>query len=596
MQEKKKFINVFKLRCLTMASILFILSCKSEGDNDNIEHQLPDISKIDLSHNAELNTILNNTARNTSKKSILEEIDFEKAIKYIDSSGITSYSLPIGSEFISKDFYNLNIIKQAENKYNIFILKYEPDYQFLKDNNFDISKSVFQGTIKHYDLNYNLLFESSTHSEHKTDNHNYQHRGDGCSPYWESTSACSGIPWDCGGSICGFNTTFHACIEPGESQGGTGTPSTDSNTPYVNVGGGSSGGGYSYNSTPEENNDVTPNSPSYTPAELALVEINECLNLSPGTSMWLSQQVSSSTKNDIFITQIRDFLKNDNCSESAKNASNITIASAMADKLEGVYDNNYFLTIDPYVDADLSNPYLQAIWMSHFSTKCAVLKLQNPKWSMLKVYWEATKEMVHIALDIGGMTPVIGEVCDLTNGFIYTLEGDGLNATLSFAAAIPIGGWFVTGAKYATKIKATTLGTKIRLTWEILQNGFVYFGSSGSKLRKVLGITDSALHAHHLIPWAQVIRNHSIIQKAAKSKHAFHMNEALNGIPVAAWRNRPNHSLYNHLIKSKLDDFNNLYPNANTDEAYTFVSDLIGDIRNWVINNPNSHLNELVLP
>jgi hypothetical protein len=32
------------------------------------------------------------------------------------------------------------------------------------------------------------------------------------------------------------------------------------------------------------------------------------------------------------------------------------------------------------------------------------------------------------------------------------------------------------------------------------------------------------------------------------------------------------------------------------DDAYNFVSDLIADVRDWVINNPNSHLNDLVLP
>jgi len=96
------------------------------------------------------------------------------------------------------------------------------------------------------------------------------------------------------------------------------------------------------------------------------------------------------------------------------------------------------------------------------------------------------------------------------------------------------------------------------------------------------------------MPWAK--SGHEIIQKAAKSSNAFHMNEALNGIAVAGWRNQRNHNTYDNLIISKLDAFKNLYPNATPQQCYNFLTDLINDIRTWIINNPNSHLNDLVLP
>ena len=37
-------------------------------------------------------------------------------------------------------------------------------------------------------------------------------------------------------------------------------------------------------------------------------------------------------------------------------------------------------------------------------------------------------------------------------------------------------------------------------------------------------------------------------------------------------------------------------PNASPHECYIFVSDLIQQIRNWIISHPNSHLNDLILP
>ena len=74
------------------------------------------------------------------------------------------------------------------------------------------------------------------------------------------------------------------------------------------------------------------------------------------------------------------------------------------------------------------------------------------------------------------------------------------------------------------------------------------------------------------------------------------MNEALNGIAVASWRNQPNHQAYNTLIDIKLNAFHEDFPNATPQQCYNFLTNLIQDVRSWVINNPNSHLNNLVLP
>lgn len=56
-------------------------------------------------------------------------------------------------------------------------------------------------------------------------------------------------------------------------------------------------------------------------------------------------------------------------------------------------------------------------------------------------------KIVHGALDVGGLVPVIGEPADLANAGIYALEGDEVNAALSAASAIPIAGYGATGIK-----------------------------------------------------------------------------------------------------------------------------------------------------
>lgn len=260
-------------------------------------------------------------------------------------------------------------------------------------------------------------------------------------------------------------------------------------------------------------------------------------------------------------------------------ATNLTL-NVINNNLLSTFDTNYFNEINQFTGADLSDPYLQALWVAHFSAQCAILKFENPDWSDYKIYWEASKEMIHIALDLGGMVPVIGEVCDLTNGIIYTIEGDGLNATLSFAATIPVAGWAATGSKYA--IKVVDISSKTRLTWKVLANGSIYFGSSGSKLRKVLKITDASLHAHHLIPWAR--KGHELVQKAAKSKHAFHMNEALNGIPRLNSLHLTGHKIYNTKILNILEEYKNRI--ETPDEAYNFIVGLANHIRTLIKNNP----------
>ena len=94
--------------------------------------------------------------------------------------------------------------------------------------------------------------------------------------------------------------------------------------------------------------------------------------------------------------------------------------------------------------------------------------------------------------------------------------------------------------------------------------------------------------AHHLIPWAT--RNHPAVQKAAKSGSAFHMNEALNGIPLSTAVHNGSHNNYNNLVQGYLDAI----PNTVTpDQAYNAINTLINNIRTAILNNPTTPINQL---
>jgi hypothetical protein len=112
-------------------------------------------------------------------------------------------------------------------------------------------------------------------------------------------------------------------------------------------------------------------------------------------------------------------------------------------------------------------------------------------------------------------------------------------------------------------------------------------------LRKVLGLAVGNLdQAHHIIPLNKQTK--SIVQKASKSGNAFHMNEALNGIPLNNAVHNGSHANYDLAIQTKFDQFN--ATNATPDECYDFLVDLIQDIRTWIANNPNTPINQIILP
>ena len=70
----------------------------------------------------------------------------------------------------------------------------------------------------------------------------------------------------------------------------------------------------------------------------------------------------------------------------------------------------------------------------------------------------------HLALDVAGLIPGIGEPADLLNAAWYAKEGDYTNAALSAASAIPFAGYAATATKFGLKatdaVKTASTATK----------------------------------------------------------------------------------------------------------------------------------------
>lgn len=297
-----------------------------------------------------------------------------------------------------------------------------------------------------------------------------------------------------------------------------------------------------------------------------------------------------------FADELIDLAVNETEQEDVHNLVNLSIL------IEDCSDEEFFTDefaqkLVQYTDISLTTlPPNYPISLLSIKTLLNYKKLRqlNPEWSKSKCLWEATKEIVHLSLDAFGLIPVGGEVADLINGVLYTIEGDKLNATLSYASAIPVAGWSTASVKFAIKIKdvsqtAYTVSTKVKLVWKNV-DGVIKFGDRG-QLRKVLGMGTSAVdarQAHHIIPWAK--QSHPAVQKAAKSSNAFHMNEALNGIPLNNAVHNGSHANYDNLVQIRL---NAIPANATPNQAYEEILDIINDIKNAIQNNPGVPINQL---
>lgn len=618
-----KIIVFTRLLVLTMFLILF--GCSS--DLDIIKKNETDSEKLLTVHknfefvklNKTISKIITNSAKakssNTNSK-IIQTKDFKIFTNRVTFTTLTdksreSYSFyiernnPVKSDFIE----NLIFAKDANNEnYRAYIATYFfPDGVNSNHNNFKVIsfKEINSQTLSVKNLFAKTACQDSytyTIIETGHDCHSGEHNGAGqagsCSggakPY--STYSIAVLISTCGGDGGGLSSP-----DPTTEGGTTGPTSPNTgNTLPVDTG-------------------MTFPSPCQTDdcSEVLVVnEINDLLNKSLDYNQleWLSMNTSAAN-------EIKSFLVQNNTTEAktfAVEIINYWIANTLNSDSETtelffkalratnnfqdnltesfVQDNiSYFsqdvqnqILIDPLLAAQIAQEYL---------IQRAVKKYLHPNWNEVQIYYSVLWDLRHMALDAFGLIPVFGEVADLVNGTLYTLEGDEVNAAFSFASAVPVAGWATVTTKYAIKIidasqTATTIATKVKLTWKVIGNT-IEFGNR-NQLRKVLGITASNLQAHHLIPWSSQTK--MAVQRAAKSGNAFHMNEALNGIEVAAWRNQPNHQAYNDIINAKLDKFRDDFPNATPAQCYTFLTELIKDIKTWIKNNPNSHLNDIILP
>ena len=207
------------------------------------------------------------------------------------------------------------------------------------------------------------------------------------------------------------------------------------------------------------------------------------------------------------------------------------------------------------------------------------VKKEYDSWSecwvacSIRAKWRTTSNLcggvIHTALDMCGLVPVLGEVCDGTNAVLYLISGDLKNASLSAVAIVPIAGYGANGIKYGGKLwkplsGCASGGSGLRagvtycrmLTFTVTAAGKVKWRGGRSKMSKLMKeyLDMAGKEAHHLIPWE--LRGHDIMEILAKK--GWHMSNPIkNGIPIPSnlHGNHPNvNNGVNNILNRLIDD------------------------------------------
>lgn len=594
---------------IALATMLFTASCeKDEIIVETFESNNPKVKEVtfrELSSdtkfiNAFSKISKNNQSNNSLNRTVMENqynftIDDYPA-KVIELDSLTSYTFSINNQTrTSSAFENLVVNHYTNGITKAAIIKYIPNQNNTINDSIvnEHNSKHFEGTTEITPIIYNanninqrqttICFTSNVllcnygGREHPA--------GERCgTTYWGTQTTCETIF-----TAPDYYTSIIQIIEDTGNNNGGATS--------VSVGMALADNFANTQLTPEQKliYDSNPSIREYLANNIEIVDIPNYNPLLGGDSTMAIIKPEA----EQFTKELIDLANNEEDEELIPNLINLSIVTKQNGYFENSFDTNYYNLINPYTEVDTQayNP----LWSVYFTTQCAIARYklsQEPEWNNLYgwqqdawVYWEASKEMLHLGLDLIGLVPVVGEVADLTNGVIYTIEGDGVNATLSFASTIPIAGWFSAGVKFAKRADGLAYTVKAA-------NNLISFGAYNSKkFRQACGIAigDATKQAHHIIPRGSQIIEHEVVQRAAKAttNQGFHIDQALNGIAVATWRNQRNHHQYNNKIYDKLQFYIQQNPNATPSQCYNQLMIILNQAKQAIINNPNVHLNNL---
>ncbi len=311
--KRNKISNLLKLGILLFGISLFLNSCEKEKNNHH-EHQTSEINYLNIKELPEiasaisgLNKISSKQNKSTSCKRMSTDfgsLNLTNILEYANKEGQLTYSFLINKETSVDNpsvFENLHLVK-LEKGYLAYILKWEPDQEWFKNNNYVFSIKHFTGKQTRYDINYKVIQVTDFTEGHQVVNSSVLGKQSKSMDVQiicedEVTILCYDTGADyCGGSICGFGYTSGCFVSGGSS-------SSDDTTYDSNTGSAGTllphGGGGGSSTTTVTNDGSATVVPIYPVITDDMLKILDCL----GDQIILSQlsTLKSGDTNDILL-------------------------------------------------------------------------------------------------------------------------------------------------------------------------------------------------------------------------------------------------------------------------------------------------------
>jgi hypothetical protein len=248
--KKNRTTKLLKIGTLFFGISLFLWNCEKDGNlHEHQEHQIAEINYLNIGELPEvaaalsgLNTLGSTQNKSTASRSMNTDfgsLNLTDILQYANNDGKLTYSFLIDKEIdldTPYSFENLHLVKLEEG-YLAYILKWEPNEEWFKDNDYNFLLQYFTGKRTHYDLDYNIIeqteFINGQPINGTANRSNIQQKS------MDMEITCVDIIYNlctdtgtayCGGSICGFGSKSYCSwtYSGGGSTGGDGSNNGDS--------------------------------------------------------------------------------------------------------------------------------------------------------------------------------------------------------------------------------------------------------------------------------------------------------------------------------------------------------------------------------
>ncbi|WP_310557353.1 hypothetical protein [Flavobacterium sp.] len=629
-----KQLKQLKLLILTIITGLLLYGCQDDFEHthdhttqkQNIilkEYSLDQANKIPqfrIANQKALNELKKSRKSNkTSSRETGDYIAIDAAtVKEISFDDFTSYTMLVKKETDTQDYFeNLVVHVKQDTITEVFLMKYTPT-----------QPPVYDEATKSYTLIGNIGMSALITTFFGEGGVDYEEGGGGATG-WTTCAwvlMCNGRN---GGGIgpehratpyCQHKYLKQMCSLNIQISSGCGISTDNGDTPTGNGPGGSGTGNGSNNITTSNpiTTPVIPKTPEELKADIFKTQFFDVLSLDKQQLLATNNSVLKSIKEYITLNiditldgqnidseavqiayELMEYFKEElSYSENSTDpeleiALDMTLDFASSNSLSTSTSNLAILgpsfgTTDHIVVLNAIILQEMSIIMSSYPNGHVFSKME-----ILKIYLESCKESLLLMSDVLGMAPAVGAFFDVTSGLIYTCSGDYLNGAISFTAAVPFAGDWTTVARITKRIYNLITGKKVILKAYKLIDGTIVFSNRG-QLRKVLGIVNNAIHAHHVIPYG--LSSERLVQLAARfsspTKKAFHINDIANGIAMPKDFHLNGHLAYSNKIKARMEVLYG-YANGNIELAYDLLTDYMDDVRDIIAANPNLTLGQI---